>query len=435
LNRTSPPPLRAAQLRRSATSWVDVAPAGRYGSLVFKGGGGIDTLIVSDAEVPANATFGRDVALRRDWAARSGGGDVVLNRPDLYDNTGALFGCGLRQLIDQSLGVGWSPFNPASGDPDNPHIASGPRAVIVLPRMIDVTAFGLDPTNTCGDDETATTKGYTVETSADGVNFALAKQGSFTPADRNRLNIVAPTGNAQNVRFVRLTLLSPQSAGPGDSGRDFIDFSEIEVFGGPRNVLPSGPLLASATTIYRGNAVSLDASQVTDPDSKITGYDWDFDGNGTIDRSTSTPTTMSPVYGSGGTFAATVFVKDFRGGAGTATRPIAVAAPPRVTLPRQGSKGKVTARVACSIRCVVTAKLTLSKRQARALRLKKRTAGTARKTITRTGAQPVAVKLSRAVRTAAKRRGIKRVKTTLSITVTYAVGPATTKRRVVTVKL
>ena len=29
----------------------------------------------------------------------------------------------------------------------------------------------------------------------------------------------------------------------------------------------------------------------TDPDSAITGYDWDFDGNGTVDRTTTTPTT------------------------------------------------------------------------------------------------------------------------------------------------
>ena len=34
------------------------------------------------------------------------------------------------------------------------------------------------------------------------------------------------------MRYVRLRLLSPLSAEPGDSGVDFIDFSEIEVYGG-----------------------------------------------------------------------------------------------------------------------------------------------------------------------------------------------------------
>jgi hypothetical protein len=91
--------------------------------------------------------------------------------------------------------------------------------------------------------------------------------------------------------------------------------------------------------------------------------------------------------------------------------------------------------VSCSIRCTVKATLTLSKRQARALGLRKRSAGTVRKTITRTSAQPIAAKLSRTVRRAAKRRRIKSVKTTLSITVTYAVGRPTTKRRLLTVRL
>jgi hypothetical protein len=387
---------------------------------------------LTDVDVTANATRGQDVALRRDWAAHSGGGDVVLN-PALYDNTGAPFGCGLARLIDQSQGAGWSPFNPASPDPDNPHLGS-PTAVIVLPQRIDITAFGLDPTNTCGDDKTATTKDYRIETSADGVTFAVAKQGSFTDADRKRLNIVTPTANARNVRFVRLTLLTPQSDAAGGSGQNFIDFSEIEVFGAPPNTLPSGPLQVSAGTVLQGQAVAFDASQVTDPDSKITGYHWDFDGNGTVDRVTAAPTT-SYAYAAGGTFNPKVSVTDFRGGAGTATRQIRVAAPAIVTLPLRGSKGKATARVACSIRCTVKATVTLSKRQARDLGLKKRTAGTLSKTITQTGAQPVTATLSRAVRQAAKRRGIKSVKPTLSITVTYAVGLPATKRRVVTIKL
>ena len=57
--------------------------------------------------------------------------------------------------------------------------------------------------------------------------------------------MVAPTANATGVRFVRLTLLSPQRELPGDDGADFIDFSELEVFGGPRNTLPSGSLTAA----------------------------------------------------------------------------------------------------------------------------------------------------------------------------------------------
>ena len=67
-----------------------------------------------------------------------------------------------------------------------------------LPEAIDVTGFGLDPANTCGNDIGASTGGYRVETSSDGVNFTTAAQGTFGPADRGRLNVVPPS--ARNVR-------------------------------------------------------------------------------------------------------------------------------------------------------------------------------------------------------------------------------------------
>jgi hypothetical protein len=44
------------------------------------------------------------------------------------------------------------------------------------------------------------------------------------------------------VKFVRLTLLEPMSEEPGDSGELFIDFRELEVFGGPPNQPPWGAL-------------------------------------------------------------------------------------------------------------------------------------------------------------------------------------------------
>ena len=57
--------------------------------------------------------------------------------------------------------------------------------------------------------------------------------------------MVALDANNTGVVKIRLMLLSPQSDEPGDSGADFIDFSELEVFGGPPNALPAGTLQAS----------------------------------------------------------------------------------------------------------------------------------------------------------------------------------------------
>ena len=74
--------------------------------------------------------------------------------------------------------------------------------------------------------------------------------------------------------------------------------------------------------------ITFDATAVTDPDSAITGYEWDFDGNGSVDRTTTTPRTDF-AYGATGSFNPVVRVKDFRGGKGTATTPVTVSAPAR----------------------------------------------------------------------------------------------------------
>ena len=91
--------------------------------------------------------------------------------------------------------------------PPNPHPGQPPSVTIELSRPIDITAFLMDPGPTCGDDPTSMTRRYRVETSADGVTFAVAKEGSFHNSDSNRLNTVQPDANASGVKFVRLTLL------------------------------------------------------------------------------------------------------------------------------------------------------------------------------------------------------------------------------------
>jgi extracellular elastinolytic metalloproteinase len=405
------------------------APAGTYGGLVYDRPGW-DRVTARSLQVPANGTRVLNVAMRRDWAAERGGADVTF----ASDDTGADFGCGVDKLIDQSRGVGWSPFNPASPDAP-PDITGPPTAVIKLPQTIDITAFGMDPANTCGDDPSATTKDYRVETSADGVHFAVAKAGSFTPDAAGRLNIVAPTANSRGVRYVRLTLLSPQSDGAGDSGADFIDFSELEVFGGPRNQLPRGVLHASKTRVNPGESVLFGAS-FTDPDSKITGYRWDFDGNGTTDRTTTTPTTTF-AYVNGGDYTARVQVLDFRGGAGTGAVAIHVTNAPKLgTLPKRGTKGRLKFDVSCELQCTTTAKLTLSKKLAKKLGLKKkRTVGSLRRTIAAGDSKRLTIKLTSKARRAIKRHHRKSVKATLTVTVRYADGRRNSAHRTVTIRL
>jgi extracellular elastinolytic metalloproteinase len=370
------------------------APAGTYGALTAELPG-YEQASLRDFPVPA----AQDIALRRDWAASAGGGFVFRNAP--FDDSGAPFGCGLTKLIDQRTTSGWSAEN--VGDP---------QALVRLPAAIDVTGIGLDPTNTCGNRDTASTRDFRVETSADGNNFTTVLTGRFTLADRGRLHFM-PT-DVRGARYVRITLVSAQA-----SNSPFVDMSELTVYGAPPNTLPSGSLAASRVTVPTGTTVDFAAS-FTDPDSRITGYDWDFDGDGTVDRSTGESTT-SFAYTRTGDFTPTVAVHDFRGGAGTATRTITVTASrrPVVRLPRRGRRGKATARVRCAERCRVTARL----------RVDGRTVRTVRRTLSTTAERRIEVKLPRQVR-----RHRRSVRTRLTVSARYGDGRSSTARRTITIR-
>ena len=435
----------------SATTAADgtytlTVPASTYSELVFRSSDGYDTFVVANLAVAGGQTTVANAALERDWAASAGGATFTGS-----DDTGADFGCGVAKVVDQESGTGWSPFNPASTDAENPH-AGPPTATITLPQRIDVASFGMDPANTCGDDPSATTKDYRVETSTDGQSFQVAKAGAFAMADRGKLNTVTPTANSKNIKAVRLTLLSPQST--NGSGADFIDFSEFAVYG---NAIPQGTLSATPTSINAGATVGFDAASFVDPDGSVIGYDWDFDGDGNTDRSTDGATTDF-AYGSGGTFNARVRVRDNGGSTGEASATITVAAAPpppppaaapvppgsyrlpvalpKLTLPRTGTRGQVRFSVRCYARCTLTGKLVLSKATARKLRLKRRTIGTFRRTITRTTAtQRITLRITKRLRTIARRRKLKTLTVQLSVKAAYADRRSKSAKRNVRVRL
>ncbi|HEX6682285.1 MAG TPA: M36 family metallopeptidase [Candidatus Limnocylindrales bacterium] len=175
----------------------------------------------------------RDWAVRRDWAALSGGGTIAaFNGPDF-----TAFGCGPTGAIDQSLGTGWG----STVDPvGTPPVATPKFVTVRLPQSVNVAEIMIDPGNTCGDAGSASTGDFTLETSADGVAFTVAATGTFGVADRHRLNSVPlAAGSTANVRFVRFTMRGTQVPGglgscPGNfSGCVFMDMSELAVYGAP----------------------------------------------------------------------------------------------------------------------------------------------------------------------------------------------------------
>jgi PKD domain len=174
----------------------------------------------------------------------------------------------------------------------------------------------------------------------------------------------------------------------------------------------------------------------TDPDSKITGYRWDFDGNGTVERTTTTPTATF-AYPRGGDFTAQVAALDFAGGVGVARQAIHVTAGPTIaTPPRRGSRGRLRFRVSCELRCTATAKLTVTKRLAKQLGLRKRrTVGSLRRTLAPGSSPRLTITLTRMAKRALERHDRKSVKATLSVTVRYADGRRDTAKRKVTIRL
>jgi hypothetical protein len=111
---------------------------------------------------------------------------------------------------------------------------------IALPTGVNVAEIAIDPGNTCGDAGSASTGAFSVETSVDGVTFVEAAAGTFSAVNRHRLNSVPlNAGTTSNVHFVRFWMRGVQIPGgpgvcPGPfSGCDFMDMSEIEVYGAP----------------------------------------------------------------------------------------------------------------------------------------------------------------------------------------------------------
>jgi hypothetical protein len=404
-------------------------PAGNYGKLVVYTAAGFDQDTATHVPVSSGANTVENFAIHRDWAASKGGASIT----QVSDNTGADFGCGADQLIDQTQGIGWSAFNPTSADPGNPHNGN-PTVTIQLPQAINVRAFLADPGNTCGDGASSTTKGYKIETSTNGVTFTVASQGNFAPADAHRLNQLTPTGGTTGVRFVRLTLLSPQNAGSGFDGATFIDFTELEVLGGPPNALPSGSLAASPSTIGPGGTVHFNASSFHDPDSLITGYSWDFDGNGTTDATTAGPA-IDHVYPLVGKFAAKVTANDFVGGGGSASATVTVTKKPIISIASRGKHGKLTLTITCSAPCRATATATISKKLRKRYHLHSRTVAKRSVRLTKAGKKRVTLTITKKVRKTLKRRHVKQLAVSVRLVVTDSIGARATKTRHAKIRL
>jgi hypothetical protein len=173
----------------------------------------------------------KDLKAKRDWAASSGGASIASHTGPAYG------GCGPAEAIDLNEATGWSTTSYGSG-----HAYTSRHIVIDLGRKVDVSAFAIDPSATCGDGASAATAGYKIETSSTSATgpWTAAASHTFGSADNGRMNSVTPTSGASAVRYVRLTLLSNQTpdyrhscsnGGGAYSGCAYTDLTEFAVYG------------------------------------------------------------------------------------------------------------------------------------------------------------------------------------------------------------
>ena len=89
----------------------------------------------------------------------------------------------------------------------------------------------------------------------------------------------------------------------------------------------------------------------------------------------------------------------------------------------------------CALRCTVRGKLVVSRANARKLGLKKRTLATLSRTLTTTTKTRLRLRVPAKVRAALKRKGVKSIRATLTITARHAGGRAKTSKKVVRIRL
>ncbi|GIF21184.1 hypothetical protein Ate02nite_39140 [Paractinoplanes tereljensis] len=192
---------------------------------VFAKGAGYDQQVAT-LSIPSH-TVRKDWVVRKDWAASSGGGTVVdFTGPDYSP-----YGCGPAKLIDNSQISGWG----------SDVAADGQWIILQLGAKVNIAELVINPSATCGDDTTASTGGYRVETSADGTTWAAAASGTFPDGTVTPTAVALAAGTGTGVEYIRYTMLTTQGqdAGlcpadqpPAFSGCVFQDSTELAVYGG-----------------------------------------------------------------------------------------------------------------------------------------------------------------------------------------------------------
>ena len=127
----------------------------------------------------------RNIAIVRDWAASTGGAQHHRHSTARTSRRSAV-----RMARSTRVRLPAGAARPATTPATRRTTSSRSTSSCKLPKPIDVARFAVDPSATCGDGLSASTGGFTIETSPDGTTWTAVASGTFTNADVGRLNKV-----------------------------------------------------------------------------------------------------------------------------------------------------------------------------------------------------------------------------------------------------
>jgi extracellular elastinolytic metalloproteinase len=380
----TPPSNFTATTNANGAYAIPSVPAGSYPVLTFRPPTGYERF-TTPVTVPSNGTgVTANAPMRRDWATTTAGAVVTATN----DNVFAPIGCGTNGAFDLDPAAGWSAFHQSVPAPDNPHAGVPPTATVALPRAITVTAFGVNPTNTCSDDTSTATKDLRIEVSANGTAFTTVMTPRFDTASLGKVTTLAVAAAIPNVRFVRITMLTNQlpAAAPSTAdGQSFTDLTEFEVFGPPTPAPPPPPPAG---------------------------------GGGAPPANPAPAPAPQPLPQPGG-----------------GTAPAQALSKPTGAIAASRTRGRATFTVGCSIACRATATMTVSRATARRLHLRSRRLARVTRSLTRSGRRTFSLTVGSTTLRRIRARGVRTVSTTVTVAIRDSRGQTRTVKRAVRVRV
>ena len=246
----------------------------------------------------------RDSLVRGNGVGIEAGDDVRVVDTTVANNTG------VTELPVEPTVTELSPTAEGRETPDSLDVTAGENVTVANLTVGNATLTGtLDEVNATGVAPPAGPPGDRVRLGGnvdispqpETASFADVRIGytdaEAVPADEDNASLYHYNGTA----WVAVANSTSDPAANAVGG-NVTAFSNVSAF-----AEPDDPPVAGLSATQTNGDVSFDASASSDPDSAIDSYEWDFDGDGSVDETTSGATTTHG-YASGGTYEAVVRV-------------------------------------------------------------------------------------------------------------------------------